>query len=540
MDKVESRGGLMKHKEIMVAGVDELKDGEMKQVDAGGANVLLARVNGKYHAVGAICPHYGGPLAEGALCGERVICPWHHASFDVKTGDLLEPPAFDALPRYEVKIEGGNVIVAVPDEAEDRRTPPMASRDARQDERAFVILGGGAAGYMAAQTLREEGFRGRVLMVTREDRLPYDRPNLSKDYLQGHAEPEWMPLRPDEFFNEHGIEVLRGREATQVDAKAKTVSFKGGARIAYDALLVATGGEPRALQVVGSDLKNVLTLRSFADSDAIIAAAEKANRAVVIGASFIGMEAAASLKSRGLEVTVVAPGQAPFEKALGGEIGASFRKIHEDNGVRFRLGENVARITGDGKVEAVEIESGEMINADLVVIGIGVKPATDFLKGVELSDDGGVVVDEHLRAADGLYAAGDIARFPSPLTGERQRIEHWRTALQQGRIAAHNMVGKAVAYDSIPFFWTRQFDAGLSYVGHSTSWDEIIFQGDVSTQNFLAFYVKGNRVRAVAGMNRDRELAAVEGLMRDDRMPTPDQLRGANLNLLELLRKPGR
>jgi nitrite reductase/ring-hydroxylating ferredoxin subunit len=247
----------MKHKDITVARVDELKDGEMKQVEAAGTNILLARVNGKYHALGATCPHYGGPLAEGALCGERVICPWHHASFDVKTGDLLEPPAFDALPRYEVKTEGESVIVAVPDEAEDRRTPPMASRDALQDERAFVILGGGAAGYMAAQTLREEGFRGRILMVTREDRLPYDRPNLSKDYLQGHAEPEWMPLRPDEFFSEHGIEVLRGKEATIVDAKAKTVSFKGGERLAYDALLVATGGEPRILQIDGGGLKNV-------------------------------------------------------------------------------------------------------------------------------------------------------------------------------------------------------------------------------------------------------------------------------------------
>src|SRR5262245_30679097 len=533
------QGVLMKHKEITVARTAEFKDGEMKQVDAGGTNILLARVNGKYYAVGATCPHYGGTLAEGALCGERIICPLHHASFDVKTGDLLEPPAFDALPRYEVKIDGERVIVAVPDDADDRRTPPMVERDARQDERTFVILGGGAAGYMAAQTLREDGFRGRILMVTREDRLPYDRPNLSKDYLQGHAEPEWMPLRPDEFFNDHEIEVLRGRYATRIDAKAKTVSFKDGDQLAYDALLVATGGEPRTLQIAGSDLQNVLTLRSFADSDAIIAAAEQAKRAVVIGASFIGMEAASSLKTRGLDVTVVELEQAPFKKALGGEIGLLFRKIHEDNGVRFRLGAKIARIIGDGKVEAVEIESGEKIDADLVVVGVGVKPATDFLKGVELSDDGGVVVDEYLRAADGLYAAGDVARFPSPLAGERQRIEHWRTALQQGRVAARNMAGRAVSYTSVPFFWTRQFDAGLLYVGHATSWDEIIIQGDMSTQNFLAFYVKGDHVRAVAGTNRDRDVAAVEGLMRVDRMPTPDQLRGAPVNLMGLLQNRG-
>src|SRR5262245_20643856 len=531
----------MKFKEITVASEVELKDGEMKAIDAGGTKILLARVDGKYHAVGATCPHYGGPLAEGTLCGERVICPWQHGSFDVKTGDLLEPPAFDALPCYEVKIGGGRVIVAVPEETEDRRTPPMVKRDAQQDKRTFVILGGGGAGYMAAQTLREDGFQGRILMVTREDRLPYDRPNLSKDYLHGHAEPEWMPLRPDEFFSAHGIEVLREREVTRVDAKAKTVFFKGGEQLSYDALLVATGSEPRTLQISGSNLQNVLTLRSFADSDAIIAAAEKAKRAVVIGASFIGMEAASSLKIRGLEVTVIAPEQTPFEKHLGGEIGALFRKIHEDNGVQFKLRANVARITGNRKVEGVELESGDKVEADLVVVGIGVKPATDFLEGVELSNDGGVVVDAQLRAAEGLYAAGDIAHFSSPLTGERQRIEHWRTALQQGRIAAHNMAGKVVSYESVPFFWTRQFDAGLSYVGHVTNWDEIIFEGSVSSQDFLAFYVKGNRVLAAAGMNRDRDLAAVEGLMREDRMPTADQLRGirgASVNLPELLRNP--
>lgn len=532
----------MKHKEITVAAAGELKDGEMKQLEAGGTNILLARVNGQYHAVGATCPHYGAPLAEGALSGERIICPWHHACFNVATGDLEEPPALDALPRYEVRVENENVIVRLPAEATDRRTPPMTKPDPAADTRLFVILGGGAAGYAAAQTLREDGFKGRVLMITREDRLPYDRPNLSKDYLQGHAEPGWMPLRPDEFFNEHGIEVLRGKEATRVDAQAKTITFKDGEQLAYDTLLVATGGAARTLPIAGSELKNVLTLRSFADTDALIAAAEGAQRAVVIGASFIGMEAAASLKTRGLEVTVVAPDRTPFEKTLGDEIGALFQKIHEDNGVRFRLGAKVARITGNGKVEAVELETGakpekpESIDADLVVVGVGVKPATDFLAGVNRDQDGGVMVDEYLRAAPDLYAAGDIAWFPSALTGERQRIEHWRTALQQGRIAARNMASKNIAYSSVPFFWTRQFDAGLLYVGHVTSWDEIIFQGDMPTQNFLAFYVKDGRVLAVAGMNREREMAAIEELMRLERLPPADQLRSNTVNLLELLR----
>jgi len=508
-------------REVELAKTGDFNDGEMRAFDVGETKVLLARVNGGFHAVGATCPHYGAPLAEGALCGERLICPWHHASFDVKTGDLLEPPALDALPRYEVKVEGERVIVALADETPDRRTPPMARRDARQDERTFVILGGGAAGYMAAQTLREDGFQGRVLMITREDRLPYDRPNLSKDYLQGHAEPEWMPLRPDEFFTDHGVEVARGKEVTRVDATTRVITFSDGDSLSYDALLVATGGAPRKLPFQPDDLANVFLLRSFADADAIIEAAATASRAVVIGASFIGMEVASSLIERKCSVTVVAPESAPFQEILGAEIGALFQGLHESHGVGFKLGASVTRFEGAGKVEAVALENGERLEADLVVIGVGVKPATDFLKGVELFEDGGVVVDERLRAADGLYAAGDVARFPDQRTGKHTRIEHWRTALQQGRIAAHNMAGKNVAYDGVPFFWTRQFDTGLLYVGHAEEWDEIIFQGDLSAHHFLAFYVKDGRVMAVAGMNHEREMAAIEDLLRLNSLPPP-------------------
>src|SRR5918993_4981061 len=260
----------MTHKEITIAKTGELKDGEMRQVSADGTDILLARVGGKYHAVGAHCTHYGAPLVEGALCGERVVCPWHHACFNVATGDLEEPPALDALPRYTVRVEGESVIVSLPDEITDRRTPAMTKMDSSSDERLFVILGGGAAGYAAAQTLREDGFKGRVLMVTREGRAPYDRPNLSKDYLQGRAEPEWMPLRADEFFAEHDIEVLREKEVVRVDAATKTVTFAGGETLTCDSLLVATGGTPRRLDVPGSGLKNIFVLRSFGDADALI------------------------------------------------------------------------------------------------------------------------------------------------------------------------------------------------------------------------------------------------------------------------------
>ena len=525
----------MSYKDVIIAKADEFADGEMKQVSANGVEILLARVGGNFHAVGAYCPHYGAPLVDGAFNGDRVVCPWHHSCFNVTTGDLEEPPAFDALPSYHVKVENDQVIVRVPDEAPDRRTPEMAKQDAK-DQRLFVIVGGGAAGYMAAQTLREEGFAGRLCLITRENRLPYDRPNLSKDYLQGTAEPGWMPLRPDEFYAEHDIEILREKEIARIEVGKKTIMFKGGDTFHYDSLLLATGGTPRHLNVPGADLKNVFLLRSFDDSDAIIQAARPGSRAVVIGASFIAMETAASVAQRQLSVTVVARGTVPFEKTLGAEIGKLILDAHEANGVEFRLGARAARFEGGEAVKAVVLDSGERIEADLVILGVGVTPATDYLEGVDLHKDGGVIVDDHLRVADGVYAAGDIAFFPSHITGERQRIEHWRTAMQQGRIAARNMAGKETPYHGVPFFWTHQFDVGLVYVGHAEAWDEIVYLGEVPARDFLAFYVKENRVLAVVGMNRDRDVAAIEELMRLDRMPPASELRRGTVNFHELLR----
>ena len=521
----------MNNRKAAVAKLSEIKSGEMKEVGSG-TKILLARVGDKCYAVGANCTHYGAPLVEGALVGDRIICPWHHACFHAATGDLLEPPALDALPNYPVKIEGEDIFVELPVEPEDRRTPEM-SRQTEADERIFVIIGGGAAGYTAAQTLREDNFSGRVVMITRENRLPYDRPNLSKDYLQGHAEPEWMPLRSDDFFDRYDIEILREKEVVKVDAAAKMITFKEGENLRYDSILAATGGTPRKLDLPNSDLKNVFVLRSFDNADAISEAAESAKSAVVIGASFIGMETAFSLRERGLSVTVVAPDKVPFEKNLGFEIGETFQKLHEYNGVRFRPGASVKAFEGSEKVEAVALDSGERIEADLVIVGVGVSPATGFLEGVPLEKDGGIVTDKFLRVGEDFYAAGDIAYFPDARTGESIRIEHWRYAMQQGRAAARNMAGKSEAFTGVPFFWTRQFDATLLYVGHAKSWDEIIFQGNAREQNFLAFYVKDGRVLAVAGMNRDREMAVLEELMRLNRIPEPDRLRDGAVNFLE-------
>ncbi len=533
----------MKGREVFVASLSELDSGEMKEVEIGEQRVLLARVGDKCYAVGAHCTHYGAPLVDGAMVGDRIICPWHHACFDMKTGDLVEPPAFDSLPSYEVKTKGDEIFVLLPpDQSEmDRRVPIMTKR-AASDSRLFVILGGGAAGFMAAQTLREDGFTGRIVMITREDRAPYDRPNLSKEYLQGHAEPEWMPLRPDDFFVENDIEILKEWVAINVDPVTKEITFDDGQILSYDSMLIATGGIPRPLPFQTRDQANVHILRSFSDSDALVAAAGKGTRAVVIGAGFIGMETASSLRIRGCEVTVVAPDKVPFEKILGTEIGKLFQSIHERKGVQFKLGTSVKALEGDGKVEAVILDNGELLDADLVVVGVGVSPATDFIDGLTLHRDGGVVANKYLEIADDLYAAGDIVHFPDPRTSELARIEHWRTAMQQGRTAAHNMAGNVTEFTSVPFFWTTQFGVSLRYVGHAKEWDRIILDGDLDEQDFLAVYIKDDKVLAVAGIKRDRELAIWEERIRKDEIPRQIGVEKAiytNNSAIKMARVPG-
>ena len=502
-----------------VCKLSDIADGEMKEVKAGETPVLLARVDGRCYAVAAHCTHYGAPLADGYLSGDRIVCPWHHACFNARTGALEEPPALDSLASYPLRVENGEIFVDLPEGAPDRETPPMTKRDPN-DKRTFVIIGGGAAGYMAAQTLREEGYTGRIVMITRESRAPYDRPNLSKDYLHGHADPEWMPLRGDDFYTEHDIEVVYDKEVTNVDARTRRITFAVGDTMDCDSLLIATGGEPRRLNLPGSDLKNVFVLRSFDSADAIIAAAEGAKTAAVIGASFIAMEGASSLRQRGLSVTVVAPDKVPFEKTLGPEIGRLFQSVHESNGIAFELGQQVRSLEGDGKVERVVLGSGDAIEADVVIVGIGVSPATNFLDSIEKQKDGSVAVDEFMSLGNAIFAAGDIASFVDTRTGERTRIEHWRTALQQGRAAARNMLGKRERYTAVPFFWTTQFDVTLNYVGHAAGWDKIEFDGDVEKRDFLATYHKAGKIVAVAGVNRDRELDEWEEKFRLDRTQT--------------------
>lgn len=524
----------MSFKEI--AKKDALKNGEMKSFNIDEENkVLLCRINNEYFAVGANCTHYGAPLEEGILKDDMIICPWHHACFNAKTGNLLEPPAMDSLTKYEIKTEGNSVKVFVPDKIQGSWVPDMARKDIKADSRTFLILGAGASGYSAAQSMRENGFKGNIIMITHENKTPYDRPNLSKDYLAGNADPAWMPLRSDEFYKEYGIEIKTEMVIKAVDLKLKNVTFQNGEEINYDKLLIATGGIPRKLNVPGADLQNIFYLRSFKDCDDIISAAKNSKKAVVIGSSFIGMETASSLMERNIEVTVISPDETPFERNFGKDIGNLFKSEHEKKGISFKLKSNIKSFKGDIMVRSVLLESGEEIETDFVIVGIGVMPATQFLTGIDLLKDGSLKTDSYLCVIDDVYASGDIATFPDFHTGDFIRVEHWRLAEQLGRVAGANMTGKKIKYEEIPFFWTVQAGLNLRYVGFTKGWDEIITDGSISQKEFISYYIKNNTVLAAAGINRDKDIDAIHLLMKEGKLPKAESFKKNNLEILSLL-----
>ncbi|MFN3596575.1 MAG: FAD-dependent oxidoreductase [Rubricoccaceae bacterium] len=537
---------------VRVASTSDLADGEMKQVSADGTDVLLARAGGRFHACTAFCTHYGAPLADGLLCGTTVVCPWHHAMFDVATGTLEAPPALDRLRAFEVRVEGEDVFVRAPADAgahgEDvpyrvsdgapAASPPEGGREGAgsPDDRTFVLVGGGAAAQAAAEALREFGFRGRILMLSADAHPPYDRTKLSKGVLAGKAGPDALPLRDAAFYRRLRIDVQTGAQVTALDPAARLLTLAGGETVAYDACLVAPGGTPRRLPVPGADRDGVFLLRSREDAGRLVAEAEGARRVVVVGTGFIGMEAASSLCDRGLDVTVIGQDAVPFARVLGEQVGRVFQEAAEGKGVRFCLGATVEKIEpaeGDGL--RVVLEGGDAAEGDLVLLGVGVRPATDFLEGQPFrrGDDGALEADAHLRLADGLYAAGDAVRYPEARLGAPVRIEHWRLAQQHGRHAARAMLGHAAPFEEVPFFWTGQFGLGLRYVGHAEDFDEVVVDGDLGARTFVAFYVRQGRAVAAAAVGRDRDAAAFHVLLMRDAVPAPDALRsGVDLQAL--------
>ncbi len=481
----------------------KLRDGEMLLGHAEGEHVLLARRGDELFAVGAKCTHYGAMLTDGIMVGDTVRCPWHHACFSLRTGEALAAPAFSPVSCWQVERDGDTVRLAT------RKPTPQPRPAQAQAPDSIVIIGAGAAGTAAANMLRREGYRGAITLVGADPNPPVDRPNLSKDYLAGGMPEDWLWLMPETFYRDNGIELIAGVAATAIDPPRHQIRLADGRTLDYGALLLATGAEPVRLSIPGADLPHVHSLRNLADSRAIIAAAANAKRAVVIGASFIGLEVAASLRARGLEVHVVAPDGRPLERILGPEIGDFIRALHEQtHGVIFHLNTRPKTITA----AAVTNENGESIPADLVVVGVGVRPAVKLAQDAGLATDNGVLVNEYLETSvPGIYAAGDIARYLDA-RGERVRIEHWVVAERQGQAAARNMLGRRERYTAAPFFWSAHYDVTLNYVGHAERWDRIEIDGSIESHDCTVCYWADGEARAILTIFRDRESlrAAVE------------------------------
>lgn len=487
--------------------VGAVPDGGLLLGGVGDEDAVLIRRGAEWYAVGAFCSHYHGPLAQGLVVGDTLRCPLHHACFSLRTGEALRAPALDPISCWRVERIGDTVFVreksgtAAVDTSKVAGLPPSAApRRGPSALRRVVIVGGGAAGLAAADALRRRGYEGALTMISADDSAPCDRPNLSKDFLAGTAPPEWIALRPAEFYADRHIELALNSRVSAVDIAHRRVEIEGGRQFEFDALLLATGAEPVRLDIPGAAADQVCYLRTFADSRAIVAKAAAARSVVVVGASFIGLEAAASLRARGIEVHVVGPEKVPMARILGEPAGRFIQALHESHGVRFHLENSVGRVDG----RRVTLRDGSVIDADFLVLGAGVRPSVALAEKAGLSIDRGVVVNEYLETgAAGVFAAGDIARWPDPHTGERIRVEHWVVAERQGQVAAMNMLGAAEKFDAVPFFWSQHYDLTVNYVGHAEQWDAAEVDGSFAAHDFSITFRRANRLLAVATAARD-------------------------------------
>jgi NADPH-dependent 2,4-dienoyl-CoA reductase/sulfur reductase-like enzyme/nitrite reductase/ring-hydroxylating ferredoxin subunit len=479
---------------------DDLKN-DMLLGHVGQADVLVVRAGSEIFAIDAHCSHYHGPLADGLVTGYEVRCPWHHACFDLRTGEPVRAPALSPLSVWKVEQREGRIFVA------QKRDAPQSRKAPSDAPKRIVIVGGGAAGFAAAEMLRRDGYGGEITMLSNDSAPPVDRPNLSKDYLAGSAPEDWVPLRPESFYTDEKIDLKLSTNVASIDPKSRQVALADGNTVPYDRLLLATGAEPVRLPIPGVGERHVHTLRSLDDSRAIIANAKDAKRAIVIGASFIGLEAAASLRARDIEVHVVAPEARPMERILGPDMGDFVRALHEEHGVIFHLGDTVTAIEG----RRAALKSGGTLEADLVVVGVGVRPRLALAEQAGLSIDRGVAVNAQLEtSAPGIYAAGDIARWPDPHSQENIRVEHWVVAQRQGQTAARNMLGAREAFDAVPFFWSLHYETSFNYVGHAEKWDEIAIDGDIKGRDCVLRYKLKGRVLAVVTVNRDLDSLKAE------------------------------
>lgn len=489
--------------------VGNLPDRGMILGQADGEDVIVVRRGDELFAVGASCTHYHGPLADGLVVGETLRCPWHHACFSLRTGEALRAPALDPIACWRVERIGDTTYVREK-LAEARPKPALSSPSSRNLRASVVILGGGGAGLAAADMLRREGYEGRVTMISADDSAPYDRPNLSKDFLVGTASDDWIPLRSPDFYKNRQIELVLNSRVSALDLQQKLVRLENGKTYGFEALLIATGAEPVRLKIDGATDSQIHYLRTFADSRAIIGKTASAKRVAVVGASFIGLEVAASLRARGIEVDVVAPESQPLERVMGPEVGLFVRRLHEAHGVVFHLGETVTCIDGS----KLTLTGGTAIEADFVVLGVGVRPSLAVAEQAGLAIDRGIAVNEYLEtSAPGVFAAGDVARWPDPHSGERIRVEHWVVAERQGQVAARNILGYREPFTAVPFFWSQHYDVVINYVGHAEKWDAIEIHGELDSRDCAVTYKRGDRALAVATISRDLQSLQSEAEM---------------------------
>src|SRR5215468_8426354 len=473
---------------------ENVREGEMLLGHALGESVLVARRGDDLFAIGATCTHYGGPLAKGLMVDCTVHCPWHHARFDLRTGEAIAAPALNDVACYKIEKRGERFFVTCKIDRKPQRKP-------KSSPTSVVIIGAGAAGGAAAEMLRRQGYDELVTLIGADEFLPYDRPNLSKDYLAGNAPEEWIPLRSADFYREQKIDALTKTSVTAIDPTKRQVTLSDGRSLGYGALLLATGATPVRLDIPGADLPHVCYLRTLTDSRRIIEKAKNAKRAVVIGSSFIGLEVAASLRQRKIEVAVVGKDPQPLEKVLGDKLGKLIREIHEGNGVKFHLGRTPAII----QEQHVQLDDGTTLDCDLVVVGIGVRLNLALAQEAGIATDNGVVVDQFLETnVPGIFAAGDIASWPDPRAG-RIRVEHWVVAQRQGQTAARNILGARQPFTFPPFFWSNHFDLHIHYVGHGSGGDETIVSGDIKTKHASLLFRSDGKLNAVASIGRDLE-----------------------------------
>lgn len=487
------------------AGVkfDELVEDEPLLGHFDGEPVILVRHGSQLFATGAVCTHYSGPLAEGLVVDETVRCPWHHARFDLRTGEAVGAPALNPVSCFNV-VRHDDKVRLDGKKAADFRVA------CRLRPSSVVIVGAGAAGAACADMLRSKGYGGPVTLAGDEEPGPVDRPNLSKDFLAGTAGEDWIPLRSREYYESINVDLVTGDPAVRISPAEHQVSFHSGRTMTYGALLLATGAEPRSLPVEGADLPHVYRLRTFADSKAIIAKAKGARSCAVIGSSFIGLEVAASLRHRGLAVSVIGQDPVPLSRILGPELGRFIQTLHETHGVHFFMDAKVRAIRAD----RVEVNEGPSVEADLVILGVGVSPRTGLAEAAGITVHDGVIVGETLQtsAAD-VFAAGDIARYPEPVSGEAARIEHWVVAERQGQAAARSMLGVGGAYRETPFFWSQHYDVTISYVGPAASWETCEIRGELEKRDACAIYRRNGRPIAVVTIGRDRVSLLVEAAL---------------------------